>query len=96
VADLRRNQQFAGVAIGVFIRKRLEAAQAITEARLALSPEEFDAWCGQAGLTRRTVADLAAEQWTASEDATAQEAREIPLRVKQRPFWRVTPSGAGK
>jgi hypothetical protein len=55
--------QFATIAIKVFVKKRLAAAVALSEARAMMSPSEFLSWLTALGISREQAEGALAERW---------------------------------
>jgi hypothetical protein len=73
--------RLASIAIRVFVKKRVEAATALSEARgMMESPEEFLSWLGGLGIGRQDAEAALAERWeTMSMDERRREA--LPVLI---------------
>jgi hypothetical protein len=75
--------QLATVAIRMFVKKRVEAATALSEARGMMGPEEFISWLGGLRIGRQDAEAALAERWeTMSMDERRKEA--LPVLIDRR------------
>jgi hypothetical protein len=56
--------RLASIAIRVFLKKRLEAATALSRARGMMDPSEFLSWLDGLGIEREEAEATLAERWT--------------------------------
>jgi hypothetical protein len=82
--------RLASIAIRVFLKKRLEAATALSQARGMMGPAEFVLWLTDLGIEREEAEGALAERWEGlSPDERRREA--LPVLIDRRRGRAVAP-----